>query len=215
MALTRTVLIFLASSFLATSVRAQQTQDCSGQQPITIRFEDVWKFLSLLDTSVNMADFKEPMPLKEAFALVMEQFAKKDIDLPILVDVSAFQEINPDMEVLLTKVSFPNRAGETTLREFFREALAQISTKNATVLHRPGLYYFEITTKEAAERDRASSNTLKSLFEIYFGKNQQAPIDVLSFDYLGAIRKAIFVFLAATMVFVAWRYYRSRRTRAP
>ena len=219
MSLSRVLLISLVPLWLAESICAQQTQDVQGSPPV-ITPGDVWKFHSLLDTSVNMEDFKEPMPLKEALALVMEQFAKKEIDLPILVDVAAFEEENPEHHVPTVVVQFSNPAGEITLREFFREALAQIPTKNATVLHRPGMCYFEITTTAAATRDGASSNILKSMIEIYFGISQRAdpfspysPIDVLGFDYLGGIRKMFFAFLAAVLAFVAWRYCRSRKTR--
>ena len=77
------------------------------------------------------------MNLKEALALFMEKFAAKGKDLPILVDVQAFEEENPDAEkVYDTVVKFPAHPKRMTMGTALRLALAKVKTNNATYLIR-------------------------------------------------------------------------------
>jgi tetratricopeptide (TPR) repeat protein len=109
----------------------------------------------LLKENIDMKKFHDAgeIPLKEALALFMDMFAVQNKDLPILVDVQAFEEDNPDAEkVTDTVVKFPAFPKRMAMGTALRLALSKVKTGNATYLIRRN--YIEITTVERQTRER-------------------------------------------------------------
>src|SRR5687767_3550221 len=67
--------------------------------------------LKLLNESMDLEAFQNPMTLKESLGLFYEKFAAKGKELPILVDTDAFKRFNPDCpdipDIYDTQIQFP------------------------------------------------------------------------------------------------------------
>jgi hypothetical protein len=105
---------------------------------------------SLLDEMLDMEPFIYEANLKEFLAILMDRFALKGKELPILVDAQAFENENPDAEkVYDTVIKFPSFPKRQKAGMVLRLALSKVRTGNATYLLRSGV--IEITTHERAK----------------------------------------------------------------
>src|SRR5262249_3304583 len=94
----------------------------------------------LLDETIDMKDFQQPMTLKEALGLMQDKLNVKYKDedtLPILVDDQAFKEENPDApDIYDTQVKFPPFPRRMSVAPELRLTLRKLPTNNG--LHRIG-----------------------------------------------------------------------------
>jgi hypothetical protein len=114
-----------------------------GEQAVPITRD----LLRWLEEPVEVKDYQVGMVLKEVLQKFTQTFAAKGKDLPLLVDVEAFKEANPDApDVYDTQVKFPPLPRRMTFEKALRFALSKIPTNNATFLVRRGC--IEVTTLE-------------------------------------------------------------------
>jgi hypothetical protein len=111
----------------------------------------------LLDETMDMKDFQQPMTLKEALGLIQDKINDKYKDddiLPILVDAEAFREEEGDnvVDVYNTQVKFPPFPRRMKIMTALRVVLRQIPTRNATFVVRNG--FVEVTTVKRANPRR-------------------------------------------------------------
>src|SRR5260370_34626005 len=78
--------------FLATPEGRAQTQDYRSSPSSQLTVKQPFQFVRALHTAIAVKGFKETLTLKEALGWLMEEMAKKDIELPIFVDLEAFKE---------------------------------------------------------------------------------------------------------------------------
>jgi hypothetical protein len=104
---------------------------------------------TLLNEFLEMKDFQQPMSLKEALGCLMEKYALKGKELPIVVDQAAFKEENPEgAGVYDTQVQFqpfPVRMRTSMVLDLM---LSKIDPPNGTYLIRDGVVL--VTTKKRA-----------------------------------------------------------------
>ena len=105
---------------------------------------------ALLNDTLDMRSFQQPMTLKEALGEIQKQLNEKykeEDALPILVDAEAFKEENPDAPDLFdTQVMYPPFPRRMTVATALWLALSKAPTNNVTYLVRRG--FVEITTRE-------------------------------------------------------------------
>jgi hypothetical protein len=74
------------------------------------------QIVALLNTVVDMKDFHQPMKLKEVLGLLYDKFEGLGKELPVLIDIDAFHEENPNEDdIRETDVSFPQYPKEMSL----------------------------------------------------------------------------------------------------
>ncbi len=121
----------------------------------------------VLEETLDTKAFQGPMILKEILGVLQDNLNtryKDDDVLPILVDVQAFKEENPDaVSVLESQVGFPVFPRRMTVATALRVALAQVPTNNATFLVRAG--YLEVTTRKQASPKQLLQRRVMALFD--------------------------------------------------
>jgi hypothetical protein len=122
------------------------------------------EILGLLNAQLDMNGFQQPMKLREALGLLHESAEKMGTKLPVLVDVEAFREDNPDAEdVQDTDIFFPLHPKKMPFASALRVALSQVKTRNATFLVRRGIV--EITTVNRANLGRLLQERIFAEFD--------------------------------------------------
>jgi len=108
----------------------------------------------LLQEKVDMKDFSEqPHSLKDTLQLFYDKFAAKNKELPILVDMGAFKEENPAIDIYGTQITFPPFPRVMTMATALRIALSQIDSQSgATYIIRRN--FIEITTAERMVKEK-------------------------------------------------------------
>ncbi len=107
----------------------------------------------MLEETIDMKDFQNPMTLKEALGLFYEKFAAKGRELPILVDQQAFQDEAPEAgDIYESPVKFPPYPKKMAMATALKLALSQVQSGSATYLIRRS--FVEITTNDRALKDR-------------------------------------------------------------
>lgn len=104
--------------------------------------------LSLMNERIELRDFQQPMTLKEAFGLVHEKLAARNVEAPILVDSAAFREADPDLNVNDSAIDFPPSPRQLTLAGVLQVVLGQLPVKASYVV-RQGMIV--VTTQEHAQ----------------------------------------------------------------
>jgi tetratricopeptide (TPR) repeat protein len=115
---------------------------------------EAYSLKNMLEEEVDTRDFSaNPMSLKEALGLLMEKFAAKNKELPILVDAAAFKEENPEGgSIYDTQVQLPPFPKKLRLATMLRFLLNKLDPPNATYMIRRS--YIEITTIDHQTRER-------------------------------------------------------------
>jgi len=99
----------------------------------------------LLQETVEMKDFQEPLSFKQFLGRLHEKLAPKGKELPISVDVNAFKEENPEgPSVWDMQIQFSPFPRKQKLAVVLRRALQQLAPHSATFVLREGV--IEITT---------------------------------------------------------------------
>ncbi len=106
----------------------------------------------LLHDTIETKDFADPMPLKQALQLFYEKFAAKGQDLPILVDIKAFQDAAQPNGPIDDEVHLPPVPRFMQMETALRLILSQVKSNNADYLIRGK--FIEVTTHDRAVRNR-------------------------------------------------------------
>jgi hypothetical protein len=129
------------------------TTECVPVRADPVRVAENRQIAALLNEYVEMKDFQNAMSLKEALGLVMEKYALKNKELPILVDTAAFKEENPEgANIYDNQVSFPPFPRLLRGSMVLDLMLRKVDPPNATYLIRDGTVL--VTTKKEARPRR-------------------------------------------------------------
>jgi len=139
------VVVALASVTLC----AANVQDAFGDRQ---KVAECTQLLRLLDEQVEMKDFQAPMSLKEAFWLLMEKFASKGKELPIIVEAAEFRKEHPDLEIYDQQVSFQPFPKRLALGKVLKMMLSKVTQADATFLIRDGAVV--VTTEKETRLER-------------------------------------------------------------
>jgi tetratricopeptide (TPR) repeat protein len=114
----------------------------------------VEKIAKMTDLVIETKDFQQELSLKEFLIILYEKLSGDKQDLPIIIDVDAFKEENPDApDIYDTKVKFPPVPRKMKVGTALRLALSKVATNNATYVIRPD--FIEITTIERQTKEKA------------------------------------------------------------
>jgi hypothetical protein len=102
----------------------------------------------VLAMEIETKAFHEPAPLKDFLQHVFEYAQQKGMEVPILVDINAFKEENPDDNPYEIEVRLPVVPRRITLAQALQLVVGQIKTGNGAFLVRNGM--IEITTRDHA-----------------------------------------------------------------
>jgi RNA polymerase sigma factor (sigma-70 family) len=117
-----------------------------------------------LRANIELKDFQQPMTLKEWLMLIYEKFHTQGMDFPILVDIRAFREENPDAkDVYESVVKFPTYPREMTLAAALKFVISQIPDFKAEALIRDGVIH--ITTQKHASLGYLIQEKINAGFE--------------------------------------------------
>jgi hypothetical protein len=131
--------------------------------------------LALLEEFIDMAPFQQvEMPLKEFLLVMMEKFAAKGKDLPILVDKDSFRKSDRDFDIYDVQVRFLSHPKRMRVVEALRIALSQ-SEQPASFLIRRGTVV--ITPKKEASAKELLNQTVVANF---YGRPLNEALDELS-----------------------------------
>jgi hypothetical protein len=96
------------------------------------------QIVRMMQETVDMQEFQQPMTLKEALGLFYEKFLNKGKELPILIDQRSFKVAEPDApDIYETQVKFPPYPKQMPFVTAFKIALSQVPFE-ATFLVRAG-----------------------------------------------------------------------------
>lgn len=116
--------------------------------------------MRLLEESVFVKDFTNPMTFREATELLMEQFTAKGKDLPILVEVEAFTRSDAG-NVYDAPVQFQPWPKILSGWELLEKMLAQVSPEAALTIRRGAIV---ITTREQVSFDQLRKRKVRAAF---------------------------------------------------
>jgi hypothetical protein len=132
-----------------TAFAGENTTSCIEPARKT-RAPGVRELSALLQQTMDTEGFQGPMSLKEAVSLLQEKLKLRGHELPIHVDVGAFQADNPEAASIYdTQVAFPAAPRQMKVVQVLHFMLSRVEPANAACLIRPG--YLEVTTWERAE----------------------------------------------------------------
>lgn len=130
---------------------AQQQEVWEGKwTPPTLaeRVVELARVIKVLNTRVNVKAMRKPTTLKDALYSLYDQLSAKGIELPTLIDLTAFREKLNGEQVYATKIQFAEGTSEVRLAWFLREALGRLPSKGTTFIFRPG--WLEVTSIQRA-----------------------------------------------------------------
>jgi hypothetical protein len=84
------------------------------------------RIVQLLDEVISMKDFQNPMTLKEAMGLLMENLAQNGKDLPTWVDVHSFRAEDPEQPVYDTQIQFSAYPRQMSARQVLERILGAV-----------------------------------------------------------------------------------------
>jgi hypothetical protein len=158
------VMVFLAGATIGqtdpTPKRAQPGVDKKAGKPT----DQTRALLSLMYQEVDVKPLQAPHSLRESLQLLSDAVAAKGKELPIVIDVQAFKDENPEApDIHETQIRFPTFPRRMTLVNALRLALAQVPTRNATFLIRGDV--IEITTFTEASNERLLGKRVSLTFD--------------------------------------------------
>jgi hypothetical protein len=122
------------------------------------------KFHHLLGERLDMKEFQQELSLKECLQLIIDQFANRRIELPILVDTEAFKMDNPDApDIYETRIKFPPFPRQMTVATALRVALDRVATGDATYALMPD--HLLITTYKRTSPEYKLDQKVTGIFE--------------------------------------------------
>ncbi len=101
--------------------------------------------IRVLNSPLDMREFRNPMTLNEALGLIYEHVATagalgKKVGLPILVDQKGFKDVDPEApDIYESQVKFPPYPKTMTVATALNHALSQVPTGEATYVIRRGM----------------------------------------------------------------------------
>jgi RNA polymerase sigma factor (sigma-70 family) len=104
--------------------------------------------MAVLRDDMETKDFQNPMTLRDFLLLTHEKFSARQKEFPILVDVQAFREQNPEFDVAASTVKFPEIPRSMSTAAALEMAISQIPEIKAQILIRGSVVY--ITTQKRA-----------------------------------------------------------------
>jgi RNA polymerase sigma factor (sigma-70 family) len=122
------------------------------------------ELIAHLQEVIDSKDFQNPMTLKEALGLIYEKMATRGKELPILIDVNAFNEENPKgNDVYDTQVLFPPFPKTLTVATMLKTCIARITSAKAELVLRAT--HIEITTEKQAALPNLLQTKVLARFE--------------------------------------------------
>jgi len=185
-----------------------------GQTPDTVSMdlspEEIHASFELLNSSVDMTEFQEPMTLQEALGKLMEQFARRDVDFPVLLDGRAFRAEAPEFNVNQASINLSQLSGPVSAKTFLEALASQINGPEATVLIRRD--FLEITTRTAARRYKLSESFADRLWRRYISGTPPDAVAITQHNRAALIICSICIGMA---VLGLWVVHRWRTGSAP
>jgi hypothetical protein len=143
----RSCFLLALVSFLMPLQASAQTRDMPRPPPpIAETVGNYLSFVWMLTTPIDATIFqRKELTFRDSLELLMEEMAKKKLDVPVMVDRGSFKEADSDVDIYKTPVKIPPSPRKRAAGTILRQILDQAPRKDAVLLIRYS--YIEITHK--------------------------------------------------------------------